>query len=280
MGMESIPVSTPLNEEKSKSVEKTFKKLEGKERQEFLEKVYNAGRAAFHTHMSEEMGSLTRNAKGWQVFPDNKEESQNANTKGLFHARRESLRGDPRPSMEKENVDGMLKLRPLVNEIPQYEEKEEIIKKGFFKKPEILKTRVLSGYKKEAELLSSYTNDQKDAVPAYELYYHHLIKGGKMWTNDDRPGKSFDAKVVLNQEFASELIEFIKNDPSLLNELLSKFIDPEVKKYMDENGGFPEDKRILVGSEEDEGFVRDNSREKNITGIKEQFIFGEKLEKK
>ena len=65
-----------------------------------------------------------------------------------------------------------------------------------------------------------------------------------------------------------------------MKEVLSKFIAPDVKDYMEKNGGFPEDKRILVGTETDDGFERDTSREKNIIGIKGQFVFGEKVESK
>lgn len=177
--------------------------------------------------------------------------------------------------LKRENINGVITLMPLVDTKTTYrEEKETVVEKAGFlgigkRMGERIK-EIPTGSVDEPEMLSLYTSDNHDTVPAYKIMYYRPNVNAK-WTSGRRE-VSFTASVILPKKIAEETFALIAKNPGMMREILRKF-NPDFMRYIESDGQFRPDTKVLLVSEGSEAFERDQTkREKPITGVKDEFI--------
>ena len=145
--------------------------------------------------------------------------------------------------MEKEGYDAQVRINALTKSVPQYEEKERIIKGSWFKKDTVEKYREVKGSKTETRSMKDF--GKENPSQAFLVSFNQLLNEGPgHFSFDGRPGKTFDVFVAVPQAEAQALKEAIQNDPTIVRDVISKF-NPELMTYIQEHGGLPDAKKIF-----------------------------------
>ena len=249
-------------------------KLEGIEREKFLEKIFASGRVGFYTNFS---GAGFTNNAGWQVFEDVKggsvlNDRSPVARELVREIGRNRFSSSSNELFNREGINAVISLAPLVQTKTTYRQEKETVleKKGFLgigKKMGERVRQVPTGSVDEPEMLSRYTNNDRDAVVAYKIMYYRPTFHAT-WAAKGR-ANSFTASVILSKEVAGEGFSAIQKDPSLMRDILRKS-NPDFMKYIEAEGQFPSDTKVLLIPEGEEAFERD--ARKQVTGVKKEYV--------
>jgi len=224
--------------------------LKGPERQRFIDKIYESGRAVFYSHLPTYQGSIF-SSTGWEFFADDKAEGISTppiRLKIISNEKR-SQSCITNEVLEHCGIDSTVTFDACMERQAIMEkEKQVVIVKGLwgFGKKKVENTVDVKVGEKTVPLpFSKVTFNAEDTEQTYLISYYAPLKGFGIKGDDPRPDKYLMANIFVKKSVADEVLPLVQNDPSLIREIIRRF-NPKALEFIEQNGCMPSDHRMLI----------------------------------